>query len=424
MIKKVFLQGMIMSSIGLSAISYAAITQTAETFFSKWAKPTGEPAHYVFQDRDLLLTGQDRLAGIRQRLGLAIEPNQPLRMVLAHKNAEALLDQLYASLCSTAGVGNFIKLIQQEGLSSDSINEQECLAYFKTVLNKYIAFMEGLLYSDQEFEQRERLFTVANNFFEYCFCMPTYPMFKNFLETSEYYPLLRLFYTTIWNNLAGIGWKDWHVSCLEALATQARQGKEVVYIAGGCDLYYLLQHGVYNIRVIDPMLPTQPRYYVTDWSWFIRGMAPGNGIGDKLVFNLPQGKITMKRVGFKEFDDKITLNGDDGSPISVNKSVTGWLVYDAKNQKIGQVTFERRLCQQHDFVADPRRVLLLSFNELYYITCVGQKDWWGIDPNMFTNNFQVYVKQLRKPVGKHVMLHMSYADSSPFQFIKLGTCVK
>jgi hypothetical protein len=67
---------------------------------------------------------------------------------------------------------------------------------------------------------------------------------------------------------------------------------------------------------------------------------------------------------------------------------------------------------------------LLSFNELYYIICVSQKDWWGVDPKQFTNDTQIYVKQLRKPVTKQTMLHMSYADASPFQFIKLGTCVK
>jgi hypothetical protein len=99
-----------------------------------------------------------------------------------------------------------------------------------------------------------------------------------------------------------------------------------------------------------------------------------------------------------------------------------WFVYNWHHRLVGRITFERRFCSQRDFVLNPRRVMLMSFNELYFITS-NQPDGWGIDPTALPPDFCLYIKQLRNPVTKSVMEHMKEADASSFQFIKLGTCV-
>ncbi len=332
------------------------------------------------------------------------------------------LEHGYRCLSEPSKIPGFLKLLKRRGLSSTVLDGQEQAAEFHSVIDKYTTFMEILFSQEHDLEQQRYLLAVANRFFEFCFSPATWNEFKTIIGTQEHYPLGRLLYTTMWYNLASIGWKEWHASCLDALKKEADKGKQIVYIAGGCDLYAMIKKGIYNICVIDPMLPTQPRYYIPDWLWFVQGQGAKRGMGDQLIFKFPHHNITMKRSYYQEYPEYFTVKLSDSRDERIKKSITRWTLHD-DHGVIGTITFERRLCTQQDFQLNQNKAMLMSFNELYYITNADQHENWGIKPAECADDFSMYIKQLRNPVTRPMMCYMNEADASAFQFIKLGTCV-
>jgi len=208
------------------------------------------------------------------------------------------------------------------------------------------------------------------------------------------------------------------------LRKKADAGKEVVYIAGGTDVYQLIKHGIYNIRVIDPLLPSQPKYYSNNWEWFVKGKGPRFGVGDKFVINLEHKYISMERVDYERTGESISIKLSTNKNIRIEQSVTTWNLYDEKKNKLGQVVFERRLTDQEDFVTDEKKELLISFNELYFVAAPVDNDGWGIIPGEFDDSMQIYVKQLRKPVNKEIVCNLrEEVKQTNFAFIELGSCV-
>ena len=68
--------------------------------------------------------------------------------------------------------------------------------------------------------------------------------------------------------------------------------------------------------------------------------------------------------------------------------------------------------------------MLMSFNEMYYVTLPGDMPLgWGIGANQMSDDIRLHVKQLRKPVNKKIMEGIVRAEKSPFKFILLGSCV-
>jgi len=179
----------------------------------------------------------------------------------------------------------------------------------------------------------------------------------------------------------------------------------------------LFKHGIYNIESIDPLLPSQPKFYADGWSWIIRE----DGIGDKIELKFEDKEITLKRVEFRTYGTfKAKLH--TGLEEDVQKSMTRWGIYDKQSGKqLGNWVIHRRFATQDDFIMDKKKVLLLSFNELYFVTTITPTRSWGIDLDKFQDDFKVYVKQLRAPVTKQVALNMQAADVSAFSFIALGS---
>ncbi|MFA6991187.1 MAG: hypothetical protein WC192_04025, partial [Candidatus Babeliales bacterium] len=234
------------------------------------------------------------------------------------------------------------------------------------------------------------------------------------------YPIVRMIYSIMWNYLAGHGWKDWSKSTLSVLKDLTKNGGAVVYIAGGTDIYQLLKYGIYNITVIDPVLPSQPNYYSDIWDWLVVSKTENNGIGDVVNYNFGDRKIVMKRTSFNKtgsFQAELSF----GKIIDIIQSRTQWTVYDDLGNELGNVIFERRFCRQDDFVKKDNSHLLISFNELYYIASNNLNDSWGIDISKIGDNFKMFVKQLQSPIDKNVLCNMQKADNSDFSFIKLGS---
>lgn len=324
-----------------------------------------------------------------------------------------------------ADIGKFIEYMKIHGFSDELINKVESRTNFLTVINKYKNFAQLLFANSDPFLTQNYLFCVANNLFEFCFYPKTAPEFEKLLKQPENYPIARMIYSIMWNYLAGHGWKDWNKSTLSTLKDLTKNGGTVVYIAGGTDIYQLLKYGIYNIKIIDPVLPSQPDYYSDIWDWLVvsksqNNIIENNGIGDVVKYDFGDRKFVMRRTGFDKtgfFQAELSY----GKVVNIPQSKTRWTIYDDLGNTLGEIVFERRFCNQDDFVEKDNQHLLISFNELYYIASNNLNDSWGIDISKIGDNFKMFVKQLRRPVDKNVLCNMQKADNSDFLFIKLGS---
>lgn len=417
--------------------------RSVEQVFGRWVEVNGVQFQHIFRDMDVATMAQDldkgrrllfneRFAAYRERINsfgkffVKTGTHPALAMTEQDNNdfpdlARQELTRVYQLLQSN--VGGFVAYLKNSGFESTMLNKQEAATYFNDVIEHHKALMSVLFARADSVLEEEYLFTVANHFFEYCFTSPTWKIFNRLLSMSRDFPIARLLYSTMWYNLAGNGWKNWHEQTLNALQEKCRQpGAYVTYIAGGSDLYQLLDHEVYTIKVIDPMLPSQPRYYSEGWDWLVHGNETDGGLNDEFNMRTTHRDLNFKRVTYNEhgsFSAKLST----GESQDIPQSTTIWDVCDqATGQKMGTLTFERRFCQQADFASKPGQQLLISFNELYFITTT-ENDSWGINPQKFPQNLTLWVKQLRRPVTKVVACHLRQADRAPFGFIKLGTSV-
>lgn len=263
------------------------------------------------------------------------------------------------------------------------------------------------------------LFTVANHFFDYCFRASSYRKFESLLQDKKYYPIIRLMYSVILEAFVQTGWKDWSEECLLKLADKAKSGKRLVYIAGGCDIYRLVERGIYNITIIDPFLPTQESFYLTDWEWFVRNTQSENsGISDVLEFE--DHNIRMVRVSYVEFGTftaKLSTRRKKILPISK----TIWQVHDTEHDKVvGTVELERRFCNENDFTPAQDKFLLMSFNELYFVSTTPDNGGWHLDHQKMSSDLQIFIKQLNQPVGIDCITNIRKAEATDFNFCALG----
>ncbi|MCK4650864.1 hypothetical protein KAT08_01690 [Candidatus Babeliales bacterium] len=311
-------------------------------------------------------------------------------------------------------------------------------------LDEYRDILSLIFFCKNIFDMEQVLFSVANKFFEYCFYKKTWPMFEKLQLNEDEHSITKFLYSIMWFHLAGNGWKNWSARALKNLKKEAKNGKEIVYIAGGSDIYQLIKNGVYNIRIIDPLLPSQPKYYAQGWNFLIHpsslaGVSYFNldgsllesdkvdekdGIGDIIEFNVDSKKIVMKRESFKFIGDTLRSKLSIGKIAQIEKSETVWGIYDWNGKKLGKFTIERRFVGQDDFEYKDDRVILISFNELYFISTTINKGGWGINPYRFDKKLKIFVKQLHNPIKSCVSQNMRKAfEQLEFNYIALGTCI-
>jgi hypothetical protein len=302
------------------------------------------------------------------------------------------------------------------GVSNASMIEQ---------INAYSALAALMFAHGNEQTHQELMFACANRFFEFCFAPQTAPAFQQLFLNKQDHAIVKIMYAVMWDKLAGSGWKHWHQESLNALKQEADDGKTIVYLAGGSDIYQMITHGIYSIHIIDPQLPTQPKYYADQWDWLIKNSTSINaGLGDKIIFN--DLSIVMKRTYFHETGEFFSMQLSNGSHAYLAQSVTQWTVLDLEDNILGTITFERRPLCQKDFELQANKTMLMSFNELYFIALPQNLGGWGIEPAQFPRNFQMIIKQLRKPVSKTMigaMRNTALLNASDLKFIDLGTCV-
>ncbi len=308
----------------------------------------------------------------------------------------------------------FIKIFL--GKNGKKVNSDSRIRMYKNI-------MRLLFYKRNALERKEILFAVANRFFEYCFSKKTWPEFEQIILNKKWHPIAEFLYTVMWWNFGEEGWLHWNQKTLTTLKEKSNKGNEIVYIAGGNDIYHLIKAGIYNIRVIDPFFTSQFDYYSGDWRWFVKGRGKNGGEGDKFLFDLDNNNIFMKRKSFKEKNQTFSAVLSTGKRTRIQKSETVWNVLDKKNKILGTVTFERRFINQKDFEITKNKTFLVSFNELYFISIPKEYNGWGIDPYKFSSDMEIFVKQLHLPVSKQNMCNIRTATESEFNFIDLGSCI-
>jgi len=413
------------------------VTKQADIVFKKWLE-----WQKVFEQQDFAVMKDNLTDNFAKKFSTAYQKNlQALNITLPfltqltdntiQKNSfQALselndpfkqnLQQLY-SLCSE-NIHDFITLLKQLGFTHNTPPFTDA----NELIDADVALMNLLFTPDKTPENNEILFTLANKFFWYCFSNQTFPTFERMFLNKQEKAMVCFLYANIWFHLAGTGWKHWSRECLSNLRAASEQGKTITYIAGGSDIYQLIKHGIYNIRVIDPQLPSQPKYYTNDWQWLLKGDSANGGIGDQVVFTFDNKKIVMQRRLFKLLGKQFKARLANGQMISIPVSITIWDIFDEQGSQLGSYTIERRFCDQNDFTPHEKRAHLISFNELFFISLPDYLQGWAIKPNQFDAHLRIFVKQLARPVEKDHINHIRIAsilNHSDLKFISLGTCI-
>ncbi len=285
-----------------------------------------------------------------------------------------------------------------------------------SINRKYRRFMEALLYDEDSLKFRYSMSSIANRFFEYCFYPGTFKHFSHVHSIEANRPLVRMLYEVIWYYLARTEWNSWHINTLSNVKKDYEKGKEIVYVAGGDDIFQLISNGVYRIRNIDPIYPTQTKYYADGWDFLAVGKGENGGINDRIVFNDPLNKnknIVMRRVSYEEHGVLLRTEPIKGERVTVPRSTTVWNIENKNGEKLGTYTLERRFVSQEDFKSDPGKAILMSFNELYFIM-TNDVESWGIDPHLFDKDIKMHIKQLRSPIDWQVLMNIRKIQESDF----------
>jgi hypothetical protein len=274
--------------------------------------------------------------------------------------------QLYKMLQND--LSGFVKYLRQNGFAADvqTANNLKVGSDIEIAEGKE---MMNMLFADQDIiKMWQYLFAVGNRFYDYCFREKTFSEFASITKNENEHPIAKFIYAVMWYHLAGDGWKHWSGESLKNIKKDVDKGNEIVYIAGGSDVYQLIKHGIYNIRIIDPQLPSQPKYYTNDWEFLIHGVKNRSypstsgqspfaqderdfnkfsskkpfalsepeasrtganerlndyGIGDVIEFD----NVTMIRESVELTGEKFKARIATGETIELEKSITTWGIY-------------------------------------------------------------------------------------------------
>ncbi|MBM3893233.1 hypothetical protein FJ365_02425 [Candidatus Dependentiae bacterium] len=438
LLKRLAVASAFMFSIQI-VVTAEPITKQANEIFSKWIE-----WQMIMPDKDLTsMTEQLDGAQMKQVYVNAIANLTPLTPVLEQLTASYINSDGFVLRSPIADAikhnfGTMHKLMEHDmpafietlrGMpfcSPADAAEESTSSDSSKIIDRYNAFLRLLFAHQDQTEVQKYLFSVANRFFEYCFETKSFPVFERFMMNIQDQPLGRMLYSVAWFNLAGNGWKHWHEKSLQTLKTKADEGKTIKYIAGGSDILQMLRAGIYNIKNIDPQLPSQPIYYANGWEFLVRSTAEDGGIGDKIIIPMMDRTLIMERTGFSLTGETFKARLNNDSIIQIPRSITTWTIRNENDEQIGQYQLDRRFCVQEDFKATDNEQLLMSFNELYFISLPQFLNGWMIEPNQFPEDLEIVIKQLRKPVSRDMVFNMRIAsllNATDFKFIALGTCI-
>ncbi|AKC83705.1 hypothetical protein IMCC26134_14630 [Verrucomicrobia bacterium IMCC26134] len=311
-----------------------------------------------------------------------------------------------------------LEYLKANGLLSPAIDSLEAGLPVGAVIDKYRRFADVIYDFTDPALKAAACFALGNRIFDFCLGAESHEAFRSLLARTEDRPFARLLHSLLWQHLSADGWRDWHLSCLEALRAQSLQGRTVVYPAGGCDFYQLLRHGIYNIEVIDPFLPSQGDYYSEGWSWLISAQT----LGDCITIPCGDHGLVLRRESHQSLATFEALLST-GETAVLERCKVCWGVYsDMNERRLGTLTLHRRFTETHDFAADESRAVLVSFNELFLFATSRERAGWGLDLDSLDPSRVLHVKQLRAPASIETLCRLRAAEALPFHFINLGSC--
>lgn len=392
----------------------------ANKLFARWINPKSPFFQLLIPDVKLPL---DKASTSLIKISKALKPIKELIFQLIGsadgRRDKAKLINFYS--CSINSIPECIQKLKSAGIESQELLKSDKKDVFRTVLNRYTGLFNTLF--TIQIGTHEHTFAIANRFVEFCFGEKTFSEFKKIMLEKTTQPLGNLFYAGMWQQLAGCGWKYWHQDALTRLRQEYEQGKTIIYIAGGSDIYQLIANGIYNITIIDPQLNgAQDDYYADDWTILLQGKGANDGIGDELIFETNNKKIIAKRLRIDK-GKRFGVQLEAGNKILPQNSTVEWGIFENGIRR-GTLIFERRLATQEDFFCCESKAFLMSFNELYFIAAPTEYDGWPIDPEKFSTNLTMHIKQLRKPITQKMITNMTWIEKKRLAFLRLGTSVK
>lgn len=340
--------------------------------------------------------------------------NQLYKRLSDHKKSLQQLQYITENMHKVSTTTEFFYFFKEKKFTSKKINKEETQLSVDKIINKYNNFARFFCASEKRIDQDNFLYTLANEFFFSIVNTATASTFKKLFLQEKYYPLARFIYSIIWRNFSAKGWSTWHKSVIEKLQAQTQQGKEIVYFAGGTDFFQLLNYEIFNIRIIDPFIPRQKKFYSKGWRFLLQGE-----IGDQITYPLKESHLILKRVSYEK-TGTFTVGEK-----RLQRLTTQWAVFKPnKTIPCGTITFERRTLKQEDFLLAKNKIPLMSFNELYFITTAGDCSW-GIDLQKLPSNLKIFTKQLKRPMTKNMLINMQKIDSydNNIEFIQLGSSI-
>lgn len=380
--------------------SVQAEIRQAEDVFARWVTP--ESAYFQHCISDASLEAPEKVAKPFKLVKSMLPLKDPLARLITDEHGKVSAHRVgHLRRKAGASMAAFLDELARQGLASKALNDGDEGDKFNAVLNRYTGLFKAL-FSDPSANALEQSFAAANHFAEFSFSAKTFPELQKIMQTEETKPLGRFLYAGMWQTLAGNGWKCWHKETLKKLSKAYKNGKTVVYVAGGSDVYHLITHGVYNLKIIDPQVNVQENYYADQWQWLLDNTV--ERIGDEMHFKAGKKKIVARRL----------------EPLAGDFPVTRWQIFE-NDKAVGLLTFERRFATQADFKAKKNERLLMSFNELFYVALPHDQGGWPINPDKFPDAMEMHIKQLRKPINKQVVQNICWVEEHNLSFLRLGT---
>jgi len=166
------------------------------------------------------------------------------------------------------------------------------------ILNDSTMLFELPLYTFPEYDIYTLSFNLAVEFFKYLFVSDQdgKERIYEIIADKEQHAFLKVLLSFTWKILSSIGWKAWNEETLRLLKEGYDAGKRITYFAGGTDIYNLLRIGIYNFRMVDPLLSAQHRFYSDIWYVLVTPKLKGfeNDVM-KLGFSIDGDEITLVR---------------------------------------------------------------------------------------------------------------------------------
>lgn len=298
--------------------------------------------------------------------------------------------------------------IFQKNTTEISVKQVQEATSTKLEINQPPEYYETLL-SNLTDHSEEQAFALANKLFNYYIRENPLTFLQMHYQYNKQH-LLKFIYTTLWVSFGKKGWKHWHLNTLQQLKETS---KKIIYIAGGCDFYKPLQHGVKKLIIIDPFLPEQQRYYPEKYDYWIHGKT-----GETITLTDLAERLTRSScIPGKWF----TITTQQGYKAQITSLETIWET--ATNKRI---TIQRRAFQQEDLEEVKKRLFLISFNELFFFVAPSFLGGWNINLTQLPEDFTLLVKQLSKPLLKKDLITLRASlllNACDVHFLALGNDV-